>query len=82
MGRLDMEIVKEMVMEMVKEQLLLLYLLSIILVWDTVKKKMLHQPERVEFIFRVLLSIYRRLAFVLIFPKNCACAHIWQAKQK
>ena len=24
----------------------------------------------------------RRLAFVLIFPKNCACAHIWQEKQK
>ena len=25
---------------------------------------------------------YRRLAFVLISPKNCACAYIWQAKQK
>ena len=25
---------------------------------------------------------YRRLAFVLILTKNCACAHIWQAKQK
>ena len=25
---------------------------------------------------------YRQLAFVLIFPKNSACAHIWQAKQK
>ena len=28
------------------------------------------------------IFLYRRLAFVLIFPKNCACAHIWQAKQK
>ena len=27
-------------------------------------------------------SLRRLLVFVLVFPKNCACAHIWQAKQK
>ena len=29
-----------------------------------------------------IFTVYRRLAFVLIFTENCACAHIWQVKQK
>ena len=32
--------------------------------------------------YHFLCYLYRRLAFVLIFPKNCACAHTWQAEQK
>ena len=29
-----------------------------------------------------IFTVYRRLAFVLIFTENGACAHIWQVKQK
>ena len=38
----------------------------------------LHTIDKTWFI---IIIFYRRLAFVLIFPKNCACAHIWQAKR-
>ena len=34
-----------------------------------------------RFNFKLCLVANRRLVFVLIFPKNCACAHIWQANK-
>ena len=34
-----------------------------------------------HFNFKLCLVANRRLVFVLIFPKNCACAHIWQANK-
>ena len=34
-----------------------------------------------RFNFKLCLVANRRLVFVLIFPKNCACAHTWQANK-
>ena len=34
-----------------------------------------------RFNFKLCLVANRRLVFVLIFPKNCACAHICQANK-